>query len=187
MNLDKIFSAKTDLTLSGKLGGFQVNSLTIPLLLAALLFLFTLVPATSMTQVGFYVVLGLIVLWVAGCAWINFRSRPRSADGEASSFQVEYAQGHKINYLNPPDSLFDPENQRAIARGFVLGFDANLTPDGEVIGNASEKKFRVFSDEEKTEFRRKHAEEITRKININQIENESNDISLPNEQNPELT
>jgi hypothetical protein len=65
-----------------------------------------------------------------------------------------------MKLINPPDSFYEPQQFNIMLRLFMVGYDENLCPDAEVIGNVADKNFRQLSEEEKTSFRANHTEEI---------------------------
>ena len=52
----------------------------------------------------------------------------------------------------------------------LVGYDENICPDGEVIGSASEGKYREYTEEERRNFKQDHARSISgRKRQIKEI------------------
>ena len=108
-------------------------------------------------------VLFLSLIAIIICSIIFFfRQKVRSTDGVAPIIEVSGPGGRKTTLINPPDSVFDLNDEKnIIMRAVMVGYDRNLCPDGEVIGPASEKNIKMYSEEEKLEFKKNHIKEIT--------------------------
>jgi hypothetical protein len=90
--------------------------------------------------------------------YLKQQSRP--LDGQTAAISLKDESGREFSIENPPDSVFHQGELRALARSILVGYDENLCADGEVIGKASEGKFRLYSTEEKAAFKKQHREEI---------------------------
>jgi len=84
----------------------------------------------------------------------------RPLDGQNASVAIRDRQGNSVTVNNPPDSFFDKGQASAAMRLLLTGYDSNLCPTGQIIGKASEGKYRKLTAEEKAEFIKQHHAEI---------------------------
>jgi hypothetical protein len=99
-----------------------------------------------------------IALFVIAAVYF-LRQQPRGNAEGVPVVEADIGSG-RMKLINPPDSFYEPQQFNIMLRLFMVGYDENLCPDAEVIGNVADKKFRQLSEEEKRSFRAKHVEEI---------------------------
>jgi hypothetical protein len=143
------------LSLTGKFAQFNLSLL---LIFVALVVLFVLSLRSTIPIIS-HVASFLIILLIIGCVcfvlWYYSRQESRP-NGQAAVIQVEDAKGRKVLISNPPDRFFAKDQTNALIRSLLLGYDEDLTPDGQVIGKVSDQKYRMYSPEEQKQFKEKH-------------------------------
>jgi len=65
---------------------------------------------------------------------------------------VKGETGVEFSVKNPPDSFFEEEQLKALARLFLVGYDESMCPDGEVVGKALSGTTDFNTMEEKAAF-----------------------------------
>ena len=119
-----------------------------------------------------------------------YSRRDRPVDSSGASISFEHASGNKVAISDVPDKLLTSEQISIVIRQMLVGYDENICPDGEVIGSASESKYREYTDEERRHFKQDHARAISgRKHQIKQIleqEESSPSATLPEDFNRDL-
>lgn len=110
--------------------------------------------------------LGVLFVLSIICSFVYYlRHQNRPAQDIPSNLEITTTDGKSIKVYNPPDNIYQKEELHAIMRYCMVSFDENLCPSGEVIGHASDGKFKEFTDDEKDIFKKKHIEEIKGKKN----------------------
>jgi hypothetical protein len=153
-------SAQLSVGLSGKLLQFNI---TLGLLGSLSLGLFVTAVRSNTPIITYLGTVGALLGFV-GLFFLAFnfyfKQKSRPLDGQNVAISIKDETGRELSIQNPPDSVFEKEQLTEVTRLMLVGFDESLCPDGEVIGKASERKFRLYSDEEKEQFRIRHREEI---------------------------
>ncbi len=144
---------RLSLAFSGKM--LQMN-ITLFVLVsgAAVTFIFANKSTDPFIKYGGSIVSCVILLLVARFAVGYYMKQPsRPVDGSASMVVIQGRGGPKVSITNPPDKFFEDDHILILTRELLVGYDDNLCADGEVVGKASERKYRLYSEAEKKDFR----------------------------------
>jgi len=148
------------LTFTGNLLQFNITVLV----LAVLIIVFFGFCMRSQNPIVIYTGLFVAVAAIIALVWFvsDFykRHKSRPLDGQSVSMVLKNQHGAEVSIVNPPDAIFDDGQLAATIRQYLVGYDENLCPVGEVVGKASEGKTRVYTDAEKAAFMEDHRAEI---------------------------
>lgn len=143
---------KWSVLLSGRLLQFNVSLLILALVLAVMF----LASVRSKDLIICYGGTGLAAILLSSVVVFVIKhygkQQTRPLDGTSSKLAFENDTGAKVTISNPPDSFFQLDEFRSMLRAVIVGANADLVPDGEVIGKAAEGKVRKWSEEEKKRF-----------------------------------
>ncbi len=150
---------KAKLNIRGWIDQFNQS---VVMILLVLLFLFYLLLMNDDRVIKVYGLLidGIVIIYVIHNALSYQRRQEPRVSGDAPRIEYENVDG-KIALINLPDKCYTPEYIQAVRQGLLVGFDEDLTPDGEVIGKASDDRYRKYSVEEQENWHKNHVEEIT--------------------------
>jgi hypothetical protein len=119
-----------------------------------------------------YGTLGIIFLGM-----LFYFLRPEKSNENKTIIKASNSRGQSIHleYVNAP-ALNSPQLSH-IMRNILVGYDANLEPDGEVIGNLSNKNIRLLSDEERALFKENNINAIRSKLEfLNKLESGTSNL-----------
>jgi hypothetical protein len=124
--------------------------------LLSIFYLLVKYPNSGFQSLGL-IATGICILVTIGCALrFHMRREPRGSEATPS---VEFeGEERKLTLINPPDKFYDRQYFAPLMRTLLLGYDENVIPDGEVIGDVSEENYRWYSDEEKENWQKEHKE-----------------------------
>ena len=153
-------TARVSVGLTGRMLQFNISLLVLSAFDVVVLGL----ACGSKSPVVMYLGAGTALLGVVGviglAIWFYTKQKSRPLDGQSVGFSIRDGTGKEISVRNPPDAFFEERHFRALARSVLVGYDENMCPDGEVIGKASEGRYRLYSPEEKADFVKRHREQI---------------------------
>ncbi len=152
---------KLKLQLTGRLGHFNVAFAFALLVLCILFYLLITCPIPNIQLWGVVVCGGVIVSLIGLGFLYHYRRQPRVSNRPPL---LQYDNGQRrVKAENLPDTFYEHDHVQAMLRGLVVGYDENLVPHGEVIGNVSEQNYRPYSPEEREKWKKKHIEMISGK------------------------
>ena len=163
MTATTVSKGRWSLSLTGRFAQFN---LTLLLIFVALVVMFIF---CAKSPCMFLAIGGPIFLFAAfaGCVVFAFQyyskheARP---EGPGSSIELQGVGGQKAIIKNPPDSFYKGNQSRELVRAIILGYDADLCPDGRVIGKAADQNYQLYTEPEKKEFMAMHKEMVRGKL-----------------------
>jgi hypothetical protein len=157
-----------NLPVQGKLSGSftgklaQLNISVLLIFAAALTILFLCIGNKDpyISYGGSAVAVIIICVTAVFAGRYHSRQERRPTEGQPATFAMETRTGEKLTVKNPPDSFFEQSHVQAVLRSLLVGYDENLTADGEVIGKAADENYRLYSEAEKKAFTEAHRQRV---------------------------